>query len=175
MKNIAFYWFFISLWILTFCSVYFLFYADSHPDTKLLGLSFSQYFVQMAKLFNHDTKFLAAIIGLLTTLISIAIPLAINKVSDCLRPYNDEEIQRMFHGETVFKQMIFIMFLLVLSLLMWYFFEDSFITGFLLLSFAILSIVFFYMFIIRVIDYITSTDAIVAEYLLNQLDNLFLE
>jgi small-conductance mechanosensitive channel len=175
MKKIAFYWFYISLWILTFCSVYFIFYVDNHPNTQILDLSFYQYFIQMAKLFKPDTKFLAAIIGLLTTLISIAIPLAITKVSDCLRPYNDEEIQRMFHGETVFKQMIFLMILLVISLLMWYFFEASFITGFLLLSFAILSVMFFYMFIIRVIDYITSTDAIVAEYLLNQINNLFLE
>jgi hypothetical protein len=171
-RDVFLYWVFISTFLLCICSNYFTIYAEYHSDIQFSRLSFPQYFINMAKIITPSLNFFAAIIGLLVTLISIAIPLTINKVSDCLQPYNDEEIQRMFHKEKVFKQMIFIMVLLAIALCFWFFMRDSFLIGFVLLSFALLALFFFYVFILRVIDYITATDDVVTEYLLQRIHDI---
>jgi len=138
-----------------------------------LGLSFLQYFENLFQFYKPSLNFFASIIGLLSTLISIAIPLTINKVADCLQPYKDREIQRMFIQDRTFQQMLFVILLLIFSLCFWFFVFDIMIIGIVLLSFGILSLFVFYQFLMRVIEYVTSTDEIVERYAIEAADNVY--
>jgi len=122
--------------------------------------------------FEPSEDFFAAIIGLLATLISIAIPITIANMADSLKPYKDKDIQQMFLGERTFKQMLIVIILLAFSLFTWFFATKNIITGFLLLFLGILSLLFFYQFIRRVIEYITATDDVVLDKLWSNLENI---
>lgn len=123
--------------------------------------------------FKPSEDFFAAIIGLLATLISIAIPITITNVADSLKPYKDKDIRQMFTNERTFKQMIVIIILLACALCIWFFILKNFITGFVLLFLGILALLFFYQFIRRVIEYITATDDVVLDELWSNIDKDF--
>lgn len=141
----------------------------------LFGFNSDEYsngFFNFLLTYNPSEGFFAAIVGLFATLISIAIPISIVNMADSLKPYKDKDIQQMFLGERTFKQMLTVIILLAFSLFTWFFITKNMITGFLLLFFGILSLIFFYQFIRRVIEYITATDDVVLEKLWFNLENI---
>lgn len=172
-KKVLIHWLIVILFIFFGLSINGL-YLLSCDDSLIVvdTYSFGNYLDYLIHNVEPKINFLAAITAILSTFISIAIPLSINQVSNCLKEYQDKEIQEMFYNEPAFIRMLYVIIFLFISLLSWYFVDNFSYVGLLLLSFSLLSLFYFYQFFYRVIEYVTATGDIVHDHFHNKILNL---
>jgi hypothetical protein len=111
---------------------------------------------------NND--FAIAISQILAAVIGIAIPISIATVSDHLKDFNDEDISKMFFEESIFRlQLSWGISYIGLAVSTYFFGLDSPLFNFVHLLLLLITLVIFYFFIRRVIQYSTETDNIIFE------------
>jgi hypothetical protein len=143
-----------------------------HSSDYVVTYKLEDYWPYLSNMAERRINLFAAIAAIISSFISLAFPLSINQVANSLKEYNDKEITRMFFNEPVFIKMRSVLFLLFLSLGIWYFVNDPLKVGILLMSLLLLTLYYFYLFFNRVLEYITSADDIVQEFYRQRTRNL---
>ncbi len=114
---------------------------------------------------------LGAIIGIIASVIGIALPLGISNVSDKLIPYNSKIIANAFKGEIWYKLMILLIPLLAFCAVICLFFDidsnegisSAKIIELISTSISIFSLYVFYRFIRRTEEYVLNTDIVIIQ------------
>lgn len=129
------------------------------------------------KEFSPSLDVLAAIIGIIITILALALPLIQDTISNRLAKYNNNRIHKMFTQEPSYKAMLWNIVLLIICLILTFFFKQkgnnpttiSKIFSFIELLIALVSIFIFYKFIKRCNEYSMNTDDVVLHYCDKQL------
>lgn len=142
------------------------------------------------KEFSPSLDVLAAIIGIIMTILALALPLVQDTISNRLAKYNNNRIHKMFTQEPSYKAMLWNIALLIVCLILVFFFKQgenestiinkngnspatiNKILSFIELLIALISIFIFYKFIKRCNEYAMNTDDVVLHYCEKQLKEM---
>lgn len=117
---------------------------------------------------NPSDDYLSAIIGMIMSIIALALPLSQNTISDRLATYHNKHILEMFKAERTYKAMLFSILLLIVALVLSILFEERSdcrkLVGLLCLFVGIASVIIFWMYFRRTNQYAVNTDNVVFDY-----------
>lgn len=74
---------------------------------------------------NPSNDYLGAIIGMIMSIIALALPISQSTISDRLAAYHNKHILEMFNGERTYKAMLYSILLLIATLVMSILFNEA--------------------------------------------------
>ena len=117
---------------------------------------------------NPSNDYLGAIIGMIMSIIALALPISQSTISDRLATYHNKHILEMFKSERTYKAMLYSILLLIATLVLSILFiEDSAwgkLVGMLCLFAGIASVIIFWLYFRRTNQYAINTDNVVFDY-----------
>ena len=117
---------------------------------------------------NPSSDYLGAIIGMIMSIIALALPISQNTISDRLAAYHNKHILEMFKREPTYKAMLFSILLLIFTLVISILFKEDVtcgkLVGLLCLFAGIASVIIFWMYFKRTNQYAINTDNVVFDY-----------
>ena len=117
---------------------------------------------------NPSDDYLSAIIGMIMSIIALALPISQHTISDRLAAYHNKHILEMFKTERTYKAMQYSILLLIITLVLSILFNEECkrckIVGLLCLFAAIASVIIFWMYFRRTNQYAVNTDNVVFDY-----------
>lgn len=117
---------------------------------------------------NPSNDYLGAIIGMIMSIIALALPISQSTISDRLAAYHNKHILEMFKSERTYKAMLYSIMLLIATLVLSILFnEDSAggkLVGLLCLFAGIASVIIFWLYFRRTNQYAINTDGVVFDY-----------
>ena len=127
-------------------------------------------------------NFLSATIGVIAVILSIAFPIVVGNVAQGLKAYKSDYIANIFKEEKAYKAMRCVIFFLIVSLLLFIFFNNPSIgkkygyierwIGCCMLALGIASVVIFYYFTRRFTEYVVNTDKLLLDQFEKDRGNL---
>ena len=118
---------------------------------------------------NPSNDYLGAIIGMIMSIIALALPISQSTISDRLAAYHNKHILEMFKSERTYKAMLYSILLLIATLVLSILFNDesslgSKLVGLLCLFAGIASVIIFWLYFRRTNQYAINTDGVVFDY-----------
>jgi len=117
---------------------------------------------------NPSNDYLGAIIGMIMSIIALALPISQSTISDRLASYHNKHILEMFKGERTYKAMLYSILLLIATLVMSILYNEGStggkLVGLLCLFAGIASVIIFWMYFRRTNQYAINTDNVVFDY-----------
>ena len=117
---------------------------------------------------NPSNDYLGAIIGMIMSIIALALPISQSNISDRLASYHNKHILEMFKSERTYKAMLYSILLLIVTLVLTILFKDNSsrgkLVGLLCLFAGIASVIIFWMYFRRTNQYAINTDGVVFDY-----------
>ena len=117
---------------------------------------------------NPSNDYLGAIIGMIMSIIALALPISQSTISDRLSTYHNKHILEMFKSERTYKAMLYSILLLIATLVLSILFKDNTsmgkLVGLLCLFAGIASVIIFWMYFRRTNQYAINTDDVVLDY-----------
>lgn len=125
---------------------------------------------------NPSNDYLGAIIGMIMSIIALALPISQSTISDRLAAYHNKHILEMFKSERTYKAMLYSILLLITTLVLSILFNENTTWGKLLGLFClfagIASVIIFWMYFRRTNQYAINTDSVVFDYCKKKMDVL---
>ena len=117
---------------------------------------------------NPSNDYLSAIIGMIMSIIALALPISQNTISDRLAAYHNKHVLEMFKVERTYKAMHCSILLLIFTLVFSILFNESLfwgkLVGLLCLFAGIASVIIFWLYFRRTNQYAINTDSVVFDY-----------
>ena len=117
---------------------------------------------------NPSGDYLSAIIGMIMSVIALALPISQSTISDRLSAYHNKHILDMFKSERTYKAMLYSILLLIATLVLSILFKDDTmggkLVGVLCLFAGIASVIIFWLYFRRTNQYAINTDSVVFDY-----------
>ncbi len=118
---------------------------------------------------NPSNDYLGAIIGMIMSIIALALPISQSTISDRLAAYHNKHILEMFKSERTYKAMLYSILLLIATLVLSILFNEgpslgSKLVGLLCLFAGIASVIIFWLYFRRTNQYAINTDGVVFDY-----------
>lgn len=117
---------------------------------------------------NPSNDYLGAIIGMIMSIIALALPISQGTISERLSAYHNKHILEMFKSERTYKAMLYSILLLIATLVLSILFKDNSsggkLVGLLCLFAGITSVTIFWMYFRRTNQYAINTDDVVFDY-----------
>lgn len=138
-------------------------------------------FNEIWQIWNPSTDVMSAVIGIIMSILALALPIVQGTVSDRLAKYNNKHILRMFMRERTYKALLSTIVLLIFCLILTFFFSQdengnlsmgSKVISLFVLAMGIISIVIFYYFFKRCNEYAVNTDEVVLQFCEQQLRDM---
>ena len=119
------------------------------------------------------SDFLSDIIAIEAVLIGVAIPISLQVVTWTAERYRDLEIAKMFTDEFLYRvQYILLLSNIVVAASLRFIYINNKLVVFIMMSWLILNVVIFFMFIRRVQQYVTNTDNFLIGKLRKDVQNI---
>lgn len=119
---------------------------------------------------NPSNDYLGAIIGMIMSIIALALPISQSTISDRLATYHNKHILEMFKSERTYKAMLFSILLLIVTLVLSILFNEESestgckLVGLLCLFTGLASVIIFWLYFRRTNQYAINTDSVVFNY-----------
>ena len=117
---------------------------------------------------NPSSDYLGAIIGMIMSIIALALPISQSTISDRLATYHNKHILEMFKSERTYKAMLCSILLLIATLVMSLLFKEESterkLVGLLCLFVGVASVIIFWRYFRRTNQYAINTDSVVFDY-----------
>ena len=117
---------------------------------------------------NPSNDYLSAIIGMIMSIIALALPISQNTISDRLAAYHNKHVLEMFKVERTYKAMHCSILLLIFTLVFSILFNESLfwgkLVGLLCLFAGIASVIIFWLYFRRTNQYAINTDSVVFDF-----------
>lgn len=117
---------------------------------------------------NPSSDYLGAIIGMIMSIIALALPISQSTISSRLASYHNKHILEMFKSERTYKAMLFSILLLISTLVLSILFKEDAtwgkLVGLLCLFAGIASVIIFWQYFRRTNQYTINTDNVVFDY-----------
>lgn len=117
---------------------------------------------------NPSSDYLGAIIGMIMSIIALALPISQSTISNRLAAYHNKHILEMFKSERTYKAMLFSILLLISTLVLSILFKEDAklgkLVGLLCLFAGIASVIIFWQYFRRTNQYTINTDNVVFDY-----------
>lgn len=117
---------------------------------------------------SPSDDYLSAIIGMIMSIIALALPISQSTISDRLVAYHNKHILEMFKGERTYKAMLYSILLLIATLVLSLLFKQDSpwgkLVGLLCLFAGIASVIIFWLYFRRTNQYAINTDNVVFDY-----------
>lgn len=119
---------------------------------------------------NPSNDYLGAIIGMIMSIIALALPISQSTISDRLAVYHNKHILEMFKSERTYKAMLFSILLLIATLVLSILFNEESastggkLVGLLCLFAGLASVIIFWLYFRRTNQYAINTDSVVFDY-----------
>lgn len=117
---------------------------------------------------NPSSDYLGAIIGMIMSVIALALPISQSTISNRLAAYHNKHILEMFKSERTYKAMLFSILLLISTLVLSILFKEDAklgkLVGLLCLFAGIASVIIFWQYFRRTNQYTINTDNVVFDY-----------
>lgn len=125
---------------------------------------------------NPSNDYLSAIIGMIMSIIALALPISQSTISDRLAAYHNKHILEMFKSERTYKAMLYSILLLIVTLALSILFTEDMtwgkLVGLLCLFAGIASVIIFWMYFRRTNQYAINTDSVVFDYCKKRMSSL---
>lgn len=117
---------------------------------------------------NPSNDYLGAIIGMIMSIIALALPISQSTISERLSTYHNKHILEMFKSERTYKAMLYSILLLIATLVLSILFKDNSsggkLVGLFCLFAGIVSVIIFWLYFRRTNQYAINTDGVVLDY-----------
>ena len=117
---------------------------------------------------NPSSDYLGAIIGMIMSIIALALPISQSTISSRLASYHNKHILEMFKSERTYKAMLFSILLLISTLVLSILFKEDAtwgkLVGLLCLFAGIASVIIFWQYFRKTNQYTINTDNVVFDY-----------
>lgn len=117
---------------------------------------------------NPSNDYFGAIIGMIMSIIALALPISQSTISNSLSSYHNKHILEMFRSERTYKAMLYSILLLIATLVLSILFEEETtwgkLVGLLCLFSGIASVIIFWLYFRRTNQYVINTDGVIFDY-----------
>lgn len=117
---------------------------------------------------NPTSDYLGAIIGMIMSIIALALPISQSTISARLAAYHNKHILEMFKSERTYKAMLYSILLLITALVLSILFKEESVerklVGLLCLFVSVASVLIFWRYFRRTNQYAINTDNVVFDY-----------
>lgn len=117
---------------------------------------------------NPSSDYLGAIIGMIMSIIALALPISQSTISSRLASYHNKHILEMFKSERTYKAMLFSILLLISTLVLSILFKEDAtwgkLVGLLCLFAGIASVIIFWQYFRKTNQYTINTENVVFDY-----------
>lgn len=144
-----------------------------------LGKLFMNCVCNIWQWFSPSIDMLGVVVGMMISMLALALPIAQGTISDRLEKYNNKHILKMFKEERCYKAQLFMIVLLVICLILTFFFSGECsstiagkVIGLIVLILGIISIGIFCFFFKRSYEYTINTDEVVLKFCEQKLLNM---
>lgn len=114
-------------------------------------------------LLDKSAEFYATAVAVISTFLSVGLPVSVSVISEHLKQYNSVRISRLFTNEVTFRLMLYQLISVFIITAFLVFGIKSVVAIYITLALTIFFLVSFYYFINRVVEYSISTDSIIEE------------